>query len=66
MDISARLYLSKVYLSKIKTHYLGEIISDELELISTQPLCTLRKTNAVYHMTSEILEDSSQVVLLSS
>lgn len=65
VNISASLYVSKVYLSEIKAHYLEEIIHDELALISRAlwPLC---RTKAIYHVTNEILEDNSQVVPLSS
>lgn len=65
VNISASLYVSKVYLSEIKTHYLEEIIPDEVALINTAlwPLC---KTKAVYHVTNERLEDDGQVVPLSS
>lgn len=65
VNILASLYVSKVYLSEIKKHYLEEIILDELALISTA-LWPLGKTKAVYHVTNEILEDNSQVIPLSS
>ena len=56
---------SKVYLSKIKTCYLGEIISEELDFTNMWALCIVGTIDTAHRMRNEISEDNQQIVLLS-